>query len=160
MKKVFVLSLIFCAFSTLAYSQVNGHAFGVRLGGGGSYFGGEFSYQQAVSNSNRIEADLGYSTDNTHNKLYLVGMYHWDWNITDALNWYAGPGAGVGIFTRLDGTSYINVAIGGQVGLEYDFLSSVDVPILASIDVRPMWDLLGDHSGFGWGAALGVRYIW
>jgi hypothetical protein len=159
MKKVFVLSLIFCAFSTLAFSQVNAHAFGVRLGGG-SYVGGELSYQQAVGNANRFEFDFGYSTDSYHDKLYAVGIYHWDWNITDALNWYVGPGAGAGLFTRLDGTSYLNVAIGGQVGIEYDFLSSMDVPVLASVDVRPMWDLLGDHAGLGWGAALGVRYIW
>jgi hypothetical protein len=159
MKKVFVLSLVFCAFSTLAFSQVNAHTFGVRLGGG-SYVGSELSYQKGISNANRIEFDFGYSVyNNDHDRIYALGIYHWDWNITDALNWYVGPGVGAGLFIGANQSSF-NVTIGGQIGLEYDFLKEADVPILASVDVRPMWDFLGDNAGFGWGAALGIRYIW
>jgi hypothetical protein len=88
---------------------------------------------------------------------FLAGIYHWDWNIVESLNWYIGPGAMVG-FYHYDGyQDYVGVALGGQIGLEYDF-NSLDVPILISVDARPMWDFIGDNAGIGWGGALGVRY--
>ncbi|MDX9932620.1 MAG: hypothetical protein RB294_08550, partial [Bacteroidales bacterium] len=76
---------------------------------------------------------------------------------TGGLNWYIGPGAGLGLYHWDNDDDYINIALGGQLGLEYDFNKN-GAPILLSIDIRPMWDFLGDYAGFGWGAALGVRY--
>jgi hypothetical protein len=158
MKKTIFLMIIACMLGFNTYAQVNPHAFGLRLGGG-TYSGGELSYQQGIGEMNRIELDLGLGSSKNHNRLYLAGIYQWDWNITSALNWYIGPGASVGFYSYNDDPGFINIAVGGQIGLEYDFSKS-GVPILLSLDTRPMWDFLGDHPGMGWGAALGIRYVW
>ncbi|MDD3740043.1 MAG: hypothetical protein PHH30_02275 [Bacteroidales bacterium] len=156
MKKLFSTIALISLFGLIATAQVNPHAIGLRFGGGSSY-GGEISYQQGMGDANRLELDLGFGGNADHNRMYLAGIYHWDWNITAGLNWFVGPGASVGFYHYGDNDGYINVALGGQIGLEYDF-NTLAVPILLSLDARPMWDFLGDNSGLGWGAALGIRY--
>lgn len=131
----------------------------MRLGGDGDVNGAEISYQHGIGSSNRIELDLGFGGNKNHNRMFLAGIYHWNWNITKGLNWYAGPGAAVGIHSYDNSNGYINIGLGGQIGIEYDF-NTTNTPILLSIDSRPMWDFIGDYSGFGWGTALGVRYTW
>jgi len=158
MKKIIFLLFFAGIMGLSGFAQVNPHAFGLRLGGG-SYKTGELSYQQGIGETNRFELDLGSGSAKNHNRFYLAGIYQWNWNITSALNWYIGPGASVGIYSYNDNASFINIAIGGQIGLEYDFSKS-GVPILLSLDTRPMWDFLGDNPGLGWGAALGIRYVW
>ena len=159
MKKILFLTLIIFSISYYAKAQVNPHAIGVRLGGNGDVNGIELSYQKGFSELNRLELDLGFGGNSHQSRFYLTGIYHWDWNITEGLNWYVGPGAGIGYYSYDDSSDYLNIAIGGQIGLEYDF-NTLDAPILLSIDVRPMWDFVGDNAGLGWGAALGVRYTW
>ena len=140
-------------------AKINPHALGVRFGGDGTVNAAEFSYQQKVTDFNRMEFDLGFGTGNNQDRLYLVGIYHWDWNLSGGLNWFIGPGASIGLYSNEDSNSYINLALGGQLGLEYDF-SHLNAPILLSLDARPMWDFIGDDVGLGWGVSLGVRYIW
>ena len=156
MKKI-IISSVFLVVGFCINAQVNPHAIGLRLGGNGTTNGAEISYQHGMGSANRLELDLGFSSSITHSRMYVAGIYHWNWNITDALNWYAGPGASVGFRTYENAENYVNIGIGGQVGIEYDF--SGKAPILLSLDARPMWNLLGHSGGFGWGAALGVRYI-
>jgi hypothetical protein len=158
MKKSLIIGLTMFFVQTLC-AQVNPHAIGLRLGGG-SYNGGELSYQHGLGDANRLEFDLGYGSNKNHHRIYLAGIYHWDWNITSALNWYIGPGASVGLYSYKGGdNNSFNIGVGGQIGLEYDF-SKKSIPLLLSLDARPMWDLLGDNRGLGWGAALGIRYTW
>ncbi len=157
MKKTFLLLIATFAFGVLAFSQVNPHAIGLRFGGNGEINGAEISYQHGIGDANRLELDLGFGGNSKHSRMFLAGIYHWDWNITSGLNWYVGPGASVGFYTYDGYDGYINVALGGQIGLEYDF-NTLGAPILLSIDARPMWDFLGDNAGLGWGAALGIRY--
>lgn len=162
MQKQWNFALILLGMFLFGYelqAQVHPNALGLRLGGDGSVNGVELSYQKGISSANRIEFDLGFGSGNGHNRMYLAGIYHWDWNITDALNWYVGPGGAVGFHQYDNASDGINVSVGGQIGLEYDF-NPKNVPILLSLDGRPMWNLFGTDSGLGWGAALGVRYIW
>lgn len=51
------------------------------------------------------------------------------------------------------------MGIGGQIGIENNFATR-NIPLLLSLDVRPMYDLVGDHAGIGWGTALGIKYVW
>jgi hypothetical protein len=157
MKKILFVAFVLFSVSYCANAQVNPHAIGLRLGGG-SFNGAEISYQQGLSKANRLELDFGFGGNSHYNRLYATGIYQWDWNITSGLNWYIGPGASIGLFSY-DKDSYINIALGGQIGLEYDF-KKLGAPILLSLDFRPMWDFLGDDAGLGWGSALGIRYIW
>lgn len=154
MKKIILVLVAVFAFAFMANAQSN--AIGLRLGGG-SYNGGEISYQTAFGSSNRLELDFGFGASKNHTRLYGVAIYQWMWNITGGLNWYAGPGVSGGLYTYDDNDGFLNVALGGQIGIEYNF-NSIGAPLLVSIDARPMWDFLGDNPGLGWGAALGIRY--
>ncbi len=157
MKKTLLLFVAMLGFGLLSFSQVNPHAIGLRFGGDGDINGAEISYQHGMGDANRLELDLGFGGNKTHSRMFLAGIYHWDWNITSGLNWYVGPGASVGFYTYDGSDGYINIALGGQIGLEYDF-NTLGAPILLSLDARPMWDFIGDNAGLGWGADLGIRY--
>jgi hypothetical protein len=159
MKKILIFTLAIFCMSYIMNAQVNPHAIGIRVGGNGDINGVELSYQHGFNDVNRLELDLGFGGNSHHSRFFLAGIYHWDWNITEGLNWYVGPGAGIGYYEYDDSDGYLNVALGGQIGMEYDF-NTMNAPILLSLDVRPMWDFIGDNAGFGWGLALGVRYTW
>ena len=159
MKRILIFTLAIFCMSYFVKAQVNPHAIGIRVGGNGDINGVELSYQQGFNDINRLELDLGFGGNSHHSRFFLAGIYHWDWNITEGLNWYVGPGAGIGYYDYDDSDGYLNVALGGQIGMEYDF-NTMNAPILLSLDVRPMWDFIGDNAGFGWGLALGVRYTW
>ncbi|MGI6320379.1 MAG: hypothetical protein ACOXZK_05360 [Bacteroidales bacterium] len=155
MKKNFlVLAIVLAGFFT-AQAQVNPHAIGLRFGGG-TAFGGELSYQMGMGSSNRLELDLGWSGGKDYSYLNLAAIYHWNWNITEGLNWYVGPGANVGLYSHKYDDNGLMIGVGGQIGLEYDF-NSHSVPLLLSLDTRPMFHL-NRGNGLWWGAALGLRY--
>lgn len=156
-KKLTLIFALLC-IGVFSYAQMNPRTIGLRLGGG-SYSGAEVTYQQTMGDANRLELDLGFGASKVHSRLYLAGIYHWNWNLASNLNWYIGPGASIGYWTWDGFDPYINLGIGGQIGIEYD-LKAKDFPFLLSLDVRPMWDLFGDNAGVGYGMALGIRYIW
>jgi hypothetical protein len=155
MKKL-LLIVVMAGFGIIATAQVSSHALGARLYRGDTFNGAELSYQQGLNERNRLELDasFGFKSDNT--RLALVGIYHWDWHILGGFNWYLGPGAMVS-YDSYEGSSYLNIGLGGQIGIEYNFKG---LPLLISLDGRPMWDFLGDVNGLGWGAALGFRFTW
>jgi hypothetical protein len=162
MKKLVIIITVLMSISLSSLAQVNPHAIGLRFGGDGNINGAEISYQQAFGDVNRLELDLGFKGYRNYNDMFVAGIYHWVWNLNGGLNWYAGPGAAVGFYNWDDGTtndSGISLGIGGQIGLEFDF-NELGAPILISMDARPMIDVVGYDNGFGWGAALGVRYTW
>jgi len=156
MKKIL---LLFAALTIgyFASAQVNPHAIGLRLHGSGKYNGAEISYQHGLNDTRRLEGDLSFGFGSDYSRIQLVGIHQWVWNIDGGLNWFAGPGAAVSLDKWDNENGFINIGIGGQIGLEYDF-NQKDVPLALTLDFRPMWDFLGDHAGFGWGLALGVRY--
>ncbi|MBN1131093.1 MAG: hypothetical protein JXA71_19040 [Chitinispirillaceae bacterium] len=139
---VFAVGFLFSSVS----AEIPDNAIGLRLGGGLYGGGAEVSYQKALGSTNRLELDLGWG-----GALSFSAIYQWNWNITDALNWYVGPGAQVVLW---DGG--VGLGIGGQIGIEYDF-NNHGVPLLLSIDSRPMYGLLHE-GGFGYDGALSVRY--
>lgn len=160
MKKLFLGAVVAFGITFSAASQVNPHAIGLR-GGGGSYGNGvEISYQHGLGDANRLELDLGLSAGSNHQHFVLSGIYHWAWNITSGLNWYVGPGAQLGLYqykVSNGNDGGITLAIGGQIGIEFDF-NELGAPFVLSLDTRPMWGLVGNGSGFGYGGALGLRY--
>jgi hypothetical protein len=159
-KKVLILIALVAGFALDASSQINAHAIGLRVGGGNYGAGAEISYQRDLGGDHRLELDLGWaSSRNRYSHMALTGVYHWWWNLEGDLNWYIGPGAQVGLFQydSSSGNSGVTLGLGGQIGLEYDF-NSLDLPLLLSLDARPMMGLTGGTSGFGFGMALGIRY--
>lgn len=149
MKKALLILVAIIGFAFAANAQ----NIGVRLG-----TDGELSYQQRLGNNNRLEFDLGlggFHYWNSYHYLSLTGVYQWHWYIVDKFGWYVGPGAQLSLVRPSAGGSYFNIALGGQIGIDYEF----SIPLQLSLDARPMWNFLGDFHGFGWGACLGVRYM-
>lgn len=162
MKKTFVTLVVILGLGFFSQAQVNPHAIGLRFGGDGYSNGAELSYQHGIGSSNRLELDFGFSGYRYYNSLMISATYQWNWNITSGLNWYIGPGAAIGFYNwdnHHEKSNGVNLGIGGQVGLEFDF-KKIGAPILLSVDTRPMFDFVGYDHGFGWGAALGIRYVW
>ncbi len=159
MKRIVTFAVFTLGMVYFAQAQVNPRALGLRLGSDGDISGAEISYQHATGGPNRMEWDLGFGSSRRHNRIHLAAIYHWVWPITNGLNWYAGPGGSIGFHTYRDYADTFNMALGGQVGLEYDF-NYQDAPILLSLDIRPLWDFIGEHAGLGWGLSLGIRYTW
>lgn len=142
-KLVLILTFLF-AFSDLMKAQPR--ALGLRGG-----YGAELSYQHSLGR-NFVEADLGWG----FNGLWVSGIYDFLFPIQDGFNFYAGPGAQLGMFMyHKDGRSLGRFDLGlvGQIGVEYNF----DFPLQLSLDWRPSFTFLG--GGFGYyGIALGARY--
>ena len=153
MKKVLFTLLAVFALSFAASAQNN--AIGLRFAGGSGY-AAEISYLQGLG-SNRIELDLGLtnSFDNNYHYANLTGVYQWCFNITGGLGWFVGAGANLGVHFAKNENPAFGLGVDGQIGLEYKF----SFPLQLSFDVRPQYDLIGSASGFGWGGALGVRYM-
>lgn len=88
MKKT-ILALAVCLLGfTATFAQSK--ALGLRGG-----YGFEISYQQALGDANRLEADLGLGV---FNGLNLAAVYQWVWSLEsiglpEGFKWYAGPGA-------------------------------------------------------------------
>lgn len=167
--KSLITSIFFIGFLALnGTGQVNPHAIGIRGGLGSFGRGAEISYQHGIGESNRLELDLGFrvhggnwnngNSQNAYNHAYLSGIYHWNWNIVEGLNWYIGPGAQLGMYNDKwnDNNDGFSLAIGGQIGIEYDF-NDLGAPLLLSFDTRPMWGFFygGGRSA---GGALALRY--
>jgi hypothetical protein len=163
MKKLILVSALLIAFGFAGNAQVNPHAIGLRGGSGNFGLGGEISYQHGFGNVNRLELDLGWrgnsGNGNNYSHMAIAGIYHWVWNITSGLNWYAGPGARLGLWNNKNSSSEdgITLGIGGQIGIEFDF-NELGAPILLGLDTRPMFGFIGGGSGFGYGGAFSLRY--
>ena len=149
MKKIIIVAALVLGFAAAAAAQPR--AVGLRGG-----YGAELSYQHTLG-TNFLEADLGLVMNGlnvaaTYN--FMLAQPQW----TDRGEWgvYAGPGAAVGL--GLGEASHLNVAVAGQIGLEYTFW----FPLQLSIDLRPQLGIgFAEKSTMyfgGWCPALGVRY--
>ena len=144
------LVLILVAVMGMAFAA-NAQNIGVRLGGGTGY-GGEFSYQQFLGNNNRIELDLGYSSGQYLN---FAAAYQWTFPIAGDFGWFIGPCVNVGYCIN----HKLGLAVGAQGGVEWN---PSNLPLQFSVDARPLYDFLMDpacaYNGFGYGVAFSVRY--
>lgn len=159
MKKLFLLSftLLGLAFTTQA-QDVSDHAIGLRLGDSDG-FGAEISYQLGLSDTNRIEFDLGWRDGDNYNALRAVGLYQWVMPMDGNFNWYVGAGGGFASYNiDIEGSnrdeSSTSLLAAGNIGIEYDF----DIPLLLSLDFRPEIGLGDFRSNLEFDIALGIRY--
>ena len=184
MKKLFITAFMLMGFAFSTQAQEK-NAIGIRLGDN-SGFGGEVTFQTAVSKKNRIELDLGFRNEGNvyyngygngyyggkgygHNDIKLVGIYQWVFNIKNGFKWYVGPGVGAGIYSsknyynkvydKYENKSGAFAVIAGDVGIEYNF----KFPLQLSFDVRPELYLSPDYvdardNSFGPDLGLSARY--
>ncbi len=158
-KTILVVLIAICSSAFVNAQEISNNAIGLRLGDNDG-LGAEISYQMKLSNTNRLEADLGFRNHDNYDAFKLSGIYQWVWQIDGGFNWYAGFGAGVGSWSIKDGYNgndddgvFLNAD--GNIGIEYNF----DAPILISLDFRPEIGLIGDYGdGTALDLALSVRY--
>lgn len=155
MKKLF-LSLAILLGAVVAVNA-QPRAIGGRLG-----YGLEVSYQHGLG-SNMVSVDLGLPG---FGGLEAAATYDWlfpitSWQEKGTWNWYAGVGAGIGMYGFNYPTGFVGVA--GRIGVEYNFW----FPMQLSLDWRPIVGPWFNANGAGFnasglwfgGIALGIRYL-
>lgn len=164
MKKVFLLLVIIVGFGWQGTAQeIADHAIGIRIGADSDGVGPEVNYQHRLTNNNRLEFGLAYHGDSYLNTTKLTGVYQWVWAIENGFNWYAGPGAGLGIanhkykrhlFNDRKSKSELYGYVTGAVGIEYNF----DFPLLLSFDFRPQFNF-GHVDDISYDFGISARYV-
>lgn len=165
MKSFIAIAIIFIAFSFSANSQhLSKNAIGVRLNTGSIGNGGEASYQLAFGDHNRLEIDAGARIGASLNYRYfataLTPAFHWDYNIVAGFNWFVGPAVQIGFFNETDHdvvTTGLIAGAGAQGGVEYNF-NDLGVPVMVSVDLRPLVGARGSSTVFWYSGAASVRY--
>ena len=149
----FALALILLC--NVGNGQFSKHAIGLRLGGGDG-FGPEISYQQGLTDINRLEFDLGMHSGSNYSAWSLAGIYQWVWNIDRNFNWFVGAGGRIGSWSW--DTGYLGkdnggvfLAAAGNIGIEYSFPIGIQI----GLDARPEIGLI-NHSNNT--IAFSVRY--
>jgi hypothetical protein len=145
---------------TMNAQDISKNALGLRLGDNDG-FGGEISYQRALSENNRLEVDLGWRDGKNYDGFKLAGLYQWVWNIDAGFKWYAGVGGGLGSysFNNNNGNDFTDTFAfaAGDIGIEYNF----NIPLLLSLDFRPeigFGDEVYDNNDLDFDIAIGIRY--
>ena len=156
MKKIIYSSLFVLGLSTAAFAQSN-QTIGLRFGSNKG-LGTEVSYQRALGEANRLEANLGWRSSDDLNAIKISGLYQWVWDLDENFNWYAGVGGGLLNWNHEKaGVSHSGTFVygAGDVGIEYNF----DFPLLLSLDFRPEFGFSNNiNDDLGFDIALGVRY--
>ncbi len=153
MKRLLLIAalLITCTLTASAQGG-NGykHAIGIRGG-----WGAEISYQQYMSQANRLEATLGINRYG----FSVEGVHQWmkdlPCNSAGVWQWYLGAGAGLGAWSNDDFKSGFSLGALGQIGIEHTFAK---IPLILSLDYRPGFYIIPE-TAFDWsGFAIGIRY--
>ena len=161
MKQVLIILLLLTGVAVSAQHPSN--SLGLRFSGSDEIqsVGVEVSYQHALAEARRLEADLGISNSAFADLFRLAGFYHWIWPLESGFYWYAGPGGGIGLLDYdvpiIDQPeSDVFLILGGQVGIEYIFES---IPLQLSLDLRPEFFIGSLDDDLDVDLGFSVRYI-
>ncbi|WP_428740898.1 hypothetical protein [Tenacibaculum sp.] len=160
MKKIFLfIGFLTLSFFTANAQEISDNAIGLRLGDNDG-FGAEISYQRRLSDSNRLEIDLGLRNGSNYDGFKATGLYQWVWQLENRFNWYAGVGGGLGFWSINNpdpaGSDFSETFVfaSGVIGIEYNF----DIPLMISLDFRPEIGFNDAYDGFNSDFGLGIRY--
>ncbi len=162
MKKLFVFSLALLGLVFTSNAQdIADNAIGLRIGDNDG-FASEISYQRALGDNNRLEADLGWRGGKNHDGFKITGLYQWVFPLENNFNWYVGAGGGIASYSwdyESNGMkvndSETSIFVAGDIGIEYIF----DFPLQLSLDLRPDINFGDYNDGLNFDIALGVRYL-
>jgi hypothetical protein len=157
MRKVFLLSVILCAFFASQGQSKSSNSSSYQTALGVKFYPGGITFKHFFNGNNAGEL-IGYFW---HRGVRITGLYeiHGDISGASGLKWYIGPGAHIGFYdyynnhyNHIDGTFF---GIDGVLGLDYKFNGA---PINMSLDWQPSFEF-GDYVGFygSWGG-LAIRY--
>jgi len=177
MKKLFFISVFIFTSIHLLAQDIPKSTLGIRLSEGvvgDEGFGPEITYQrQMFGEHNRIDVNLSWKT-NAFINTYRGGIFfHWSYNIWNQLNWFAGPGVGVGYLDFK--SSFLGFGISNERDSEIFPYASVDFgvdyqfsfPLQVAFSVRPTYDIhnientsgINDVDNFGVQVGIAARYI-
>ena len=158
--KSFITLLLFTIGAVSINAQSWENAIGLRGGsqGGVGRLGGGITYKHDFRDF--VGEAILQGTRNYTQVTVLGELYRsLDWELGEWF-WYYGGGAHLATYTRyIDERTEENTNFGldGILGLEYN---SPDIPIHASLDWKPEFNLTG-YTGFYWdGISLSVRFTW
>ena len=152
MKKLLLAVALLIGVTSFAKAQTMDKAIGLRFTNGA-----EISFQNPLSNSTRLELDLGLYGLGDHNGFVLSGLHQWVFSLDKGLNWYVGLGGQLGsgwYENKRVWNSGFGLAVAGQIGIEYNF----SIPLQVSVDYRPAWYIIPAFGGAYDTAALSLRY--
>ncbi|GHS86779.1 hypothetical protein FACS1894201_07790 [Bacteroidia bacterium] len=151
MKKIIATIILVSCMLFVTSTQAQDRAIGLR--GGNS---NEVSFQQKLSDQNRIELDLGAWGLVSPVSMYLTGLYQWTIDIPSVtgLNWYVGVGVSTGLYAEIGKSSSFSLAATGQAGIEYNLI----FPLQISLDYRPAIAVVPGVNFWEADIALSVRY--
>ncbi|MEZ4875192.1 MAG: hypothetical protein R2793_07045 [Flavobacteriaceae bacterium] len=160
MRQVIFTVIALVAITFTAHSQrISKNALGLRFGDHDG-FGTEISYQRALTESNRLEFDLGWRSNKDFDAYRLTGLYQWVWTLDGNFNWYVGAGGGLAqvnfddSIPNIGGDTETYLYGAGDIGIEYNF----DIPLLISLDFRPEFGFGDYNDDLDLDIALGLRY--
>lgn len=158
MKKFILTTLaVFAGFTFINAQEIAENAIGLRLGDSDG-FGTEISYQRALTDNNRLEANLGWRSGKNYDGFKVTGLYQWVWELDGNFNWYAGAGGGFGNYSvdvpQGDDFNDSFFFLAGDVGIEYNF----DIPLLIALDFRPELGFGDFRDDLDFDIALSLRY--
>lgn len=161
MKKNLFLTALFVIFATVALNA-SPRAIGGRIG-----YGLEVSYQHGLNSGNMVSIDAGIAALRgievaaTHDWIFNISA----WDKKGTWNWYAGVGAGLGMYDLFhkDRSNVFYLGAAGRIGAEYNFW----FPLQLSLDWRPIIGVKSVDKSWGFnadglyqgGLCLGVRYL-
>lgn len=153
MKKLLLIAAMILTCTFAANAQA-GNGYKNAIGARGA-LGAEVSYQRYVAPANRLEATLGINKYGFCAELTHQWMFEISSGAPGVWQWYAGAGAGLGVWNSKDVEAGFCLGVLGQVGIEYSFAK---VPLMLSLDYRPGFYVI-PATAFDWtGFALGFRY--
>lgn len=141
MKKVLLIAVLMVSALTVK-AQEYSQAIGLR---GGAEFAG-VTYKMYMG-SNALDFTGNWRFGETYSSLSLQGLYEFNYDLADNLDWYWGLGAHVGVWGDNTNHGSLWLGVDGVVGLEYQIPV---VPLAISLDYRPAFNVLPSTSaGFG-----------
>ena len=165
MKKV-ILSFAL-VFGCLTFANAQQNALGVQFNVL-NYGGISVSYQHSLSNSNRLEFNLG---TNVHRRtlLSVSGLYQWVWDVPDArgFRWYAGTGVSFGSdgFASFGRPPGLKMNVLGNIGFEYNFNFPLQLAFdyTAGVGIGRYWDTYNfafHHNDNHWESGFRLSARW
>lgn len=156
MKKLVLIGCVIIGFTASIHAQdIAKNALGIRVGDSDG-FGTEISYQVRLTDSNRLEFDLGWRSGKNYDGYKIAGLYQWVHNLDGGFNWYFGAGGGLGSYEsnkdKNDEETFLFAA--GDIGIEYN----LKIPLLISLDFRPELGFGDFRDDLDFDIALGIRY--
>jgi hypothetical protein len=120
-----------------------------------SHAGGEISFQKDVGRIGRRETDIGWWTSSRWDVLKFTLVRQWKWTPARRLNFYGGPGFGVGYIIHAFDHNDFFASANLNVGVDYTFA----FPIQLALDWRPEWTVINNFgTPLGYNIGFAVRF--